>query len=132
MSTAENTVVCTYISRHHPVLGRGMPHLVLISVLLSSDPKISSCLQDFFAQKFPRLGVFELFFAEEILGEENFPKIFLVTPVFMVVTKFCTKIFILPKILPTRFCFTFHGNKILYKIFRRFSDGRKYALLAKS
>ena len=34
-------VVCTYSSRHHPVLGRGTP-LVLISVLLSSDLKISS------------------------------------------------------------------------------------------
>ena len=53
------------------------------------------------------------------------------TPVFMV-TKSCTKILILPKIFPTRFCFTFHGNKILYKIFPRFSDGRKCALLAKS
>ena len=46
------------------------------------------------------------------------------TPVFMV-TKSCTKIVILPKIFPTRFCFTFYGNKILYKIFPRFSDGRK-------
>ena len=39
-----------------------------------------------------------------------------VTPAFMV-TKSCTKILILPKILPTRFCFTFCGNEILYKTF---------------
>ena len=54
-----------------------------------------------------------------------------ITP-FFVVTKSCTKILILPKILPTRFCFTFYGDKILYKIFPRFSHGRKCALLAKS
>ena len=41
-------------------------------------------------------------------------------PVTMV-TKSCTKILILPKIFPTRFCFTPYGNKILYKIFPRFS-----------
>ena len=53
------------------------------------------------------------------------------SPIFMV-TKYCTKILILPKILPTRFCFTFYGNKILCKNLPRFSDGRKCALLAKS
>ena len=36
------------------------------------------------------------------------------------VTKSWTKILILPKIFPTRFCFTFYGNKILYKIFQDF------------
>ena len=52
-------------------------------------------------------------------------------PVFMVM-KYCTKILILPKIFSTKFCFTFYGNKILYKNLPRFSDGRKCALLAKS
>ena len=89
MSTAENTVVCTYSSRHHPVLGRGTPHLVLISILLSSDPKISSqnflakfplVSWKFWAGKFPRLGVFKLFFREEILGEEISWKNYLVRP----------------------------------------------------
>ena len=49
------------------------------------------------------------------------------TPAFMVKNS-CTKILILPKILPTRFCFTFYGNKILCKNLSRFSDGRKCAL----
>ena len=44
--------------------------------------------------------------------------------------KILYKVLILPKIFPTRFCFTFYGNKILYKIFPRFLDGRKCALLA--
>ena len=46
--------------------------------------------------------------------------------VFMV-TKSCTKILILPNIFPTKFYFTFHGDKILYKNLPRFSHG----LLAK-
>ena len=44
-------------------------------------------------------------------------------------TKSCTKILILPKIFPTRFRFTFYGQKYWLKIFPRFSDGRKCALL---
>ena len=34
--------------------------------------------------------------------------------------KILYKILILPKILPTRFCFTFYGNRILYKNLPRF------------
>ena len=41
-SRENSHVYVDYSSRHHPVLGRGTPHLVLISVLLSSDTKISS------------------------------------------------------------------------------------------
>ena len=54
-----------------------------------------------------------------------------VTPVTMV-TKSCTKILILPKIFPTRLCFTPYGNKILRKIFQGFSHCRKCTHLAKS
>ena len=50
-----------------------------------------------------------------------------------VYTDFCgDKILYKNQTFPTRFCFTFYGDKILYKIFPRFSDGRKCALLAKS
>ena len=54
---------------------------VLISILLSSDPKIVS--RKFWPSKFPRLlGEFEPEFPEEILGEEILPEIFLVRNVF--------------------------------------------------
>ena len=55
---------------------------VLISVLLSSDRKISSenflVSRKFWASEFPRLGEFEPKFPEEILGEEILPENFLV------------------------------------------------------
>ena len=72
--------MCMYSSRHHPVLGRGAPHIVRILVLLSSDgknflvkfPLVSRIV---WAQKFPRLGVFKLSFPYEILARKFFGKI---------------------------------------------------------
>ena len=59
---------------------------VLILVLLSSDPKISSqnflVSRKFWASNFPRLGESEPKFPEEILGEEILPENFLVRDVF--------------------------------------------------
>ena len=68
----------------------GTPHLVLISVKLYSDPKISSCLAKFLSQKFPRVGVFELFFPEQIFGEQIFRKHFFVKNRFFFTKNFFT------------------------------------------
>ena len=120
-----------------------------------------SCFEEYFDLKYSSAGKIRAFLARlifwpMIFSEKPprkkpfyFPQIFLpppqiyflktpslhnrngLTPVTMM-TKSCTKILILPKIFPTRFRFTPYGEKILYKIFPRFSDGRKCALLAKS
>ena len=91
-----------------------------------SDPQ-ESALGGFYGNK--------ILYKNRDLTQDSLNKILFhsraVIPVFMV-TKSCTKILILPKILPTRFRIAFYGNKILYKTLQRFfADGRKCALFAK-
>ena len=73
VSTAENTVLCTYSSRHHPVLGKGTDFSSIIKWSQNFLVKFPLVSRKFWASKFPRLGEFEPKFP----GEEIFPENFL-------------------------------------------------------
>ena len=109
----------------------GTPHLVLISVLLFSDAKISFCLQEIFEAKIFSAGSIRAFSSRANFWRakfsENFPR-----NTRYYGDKILSKNLDLTQDFPTRFCFTPYGNKILYKIFPRFSDCRKCTHLATS
>ena len=62
----------------------GTPHLVLYNIVIQKFPrKISFCLQEIFEPKISSaLGVFELFFPEQVFGEQIFREKILVRNVF--------------------------------------------------
>ena len=76
VSTAENTVVCTYSSSNHPVLQNGYASCTDFSSIIKWSQnflvKFPLDSRKFWAWKIPRLGEFELFswgnFAEHLLA----------------------------------------------------------------